>query len=438
MLLLGVAHWNAQAESVQFSKEIAPILANKCQVCHSPEKSKGGYRLHTFEALMQPGKSKSPVIVPGDPKGSHLYQLITATDEDDRMPQKDDPLSREQIALIQRWIQEGAHFDGPDPKALLTSLLPSEFPQPPGTYSRPSPVLALAFHPNGSEIAVNGYHEVTIWNPTTGELLRRLKPLPERVQCLAYNEDGTLIAVGGGEPGRSGEVVLMEASGNNRRVLGRTSDLFLDLCFHPKAPKLIACGADNAIRIYDLASGKQERSIEQHADWVTSIAFNTNGTRLASASRDKTARVYTYDTGDLEATYAEDNGVPISSVVFVNDQTAASAGKDRKIHFWEVAEAKKAGEIGGFDQEIFRLVHDGDMLFCAGADSSVRQYHLPDRKLVREYKGHRDWVYALAVNSTTKRLASGSYDGEVRIWNTDNGELITSFVAAPGYLAAKK
>ncbi len=75
-----------------FSIDIAPILQKKCIACHGPEKKKGGYQAQTYELLMKGGESKSAAITPGRPDQSKLFQLITAKDADDRMPQKDDPL----------------------------------------------------------------------------------------------------------------------------------------------------------------------------------------------------------------------------------------------------------------------------------------------------------------------------------------------------------
>src|SRR5688500_12819933 len=104
------------AEPVSFTRDIAPVLREKCLTCHGAEKAKGNYRLDTFELLNKPGSSKTAPIAPGKPSQSHLYELLTASDEDDRMPQKDEPLPKAQIAMIERWIREGAEFDGPDPK----------------------------------------------------------------------------------------------------------------------------------------------------------------------------------------------------------------------------------------------------------------------------------------------------------------------------------
>src|SRR5467141_2191385 len=108
---------------VSFSKDLAPILAKKCVACHGPEKSKGHFRLDSFDWLMKSGESKSAPVVSSQPEQSELVRRLTAKDEDDRMPQKDDPLPAEYIALIERWIKDGAKFDGADAKAPLITLI---------------------------------------------------------------------------------------------------------------------------------------------------------------------------------------------------------------------------------------------------------------------------------------------------------------------------
>src|SRR5688500_606711 len=99
------------AAGVRFTTDVAPLLVSKCQGCHGPRRQEGGDRLDTFERLMRPGDSEAAPVTPGRPELSEILRLIASKDEDERMPQKDDPLAPEQVALIERWVREGAKFD---------------------------------------------------------------------------------------------------------------------------------------------------------------------------------------------------------------------------------------------------------------------------------------------------------------------------------------
>src|SRR4051794_20474093 len=80
------------AQEVVFTRDIAPLLVQKCQGCHGPQKQKGGYRLDTFDRFTHPGDSEAAPVAPGRPEASELFRLITHPDPKKRMPQKDDPL----------------------------------------------------------------------------------------------------------------------------------------------------------------------------------------------------------------------------------------------------------------------------------------------------------------------------------------------------------
>ena len=77
-------------------------------------------------------------------------------------------------------------------------------------------------------------------------------------------------------------------------------------------------------------------------------------------------------------------------------------------------------------------VVQGKQVFAASADGLVKQFDFEAEKEVRTYPGHRDWVYALHGDAGANRLATGSYDGEVRIWDTATGNCLIAFTAAPG------
>jgi hypothetical protein len=120
-------------KKVDFIHQIQPIFKESCYSCHGPEKSKGGLRLD-IKARALKGGENGAAIVPGDSTKSSLLTRLTSRDEDERMPQKADPLSEDRIKLIRDWIDQGAVWPeavaGSDP-AKHWAFQPLTHPQPP-------------------------------------------------------------------------------------------------------------------------------------------------------------------------------------------------------------------------------------------------------------------------------------------------------------------
>ncbi len=98
-------------QTVEFNRDIRPILSDTCFQCHGPDqaKRKAKLRLDT-EAGAFADRDDTRVLVPGDPAKSELYRRITAEDEQERMPpvRSGRKLTERQIALLRRWIEQGA------------------------------------------------------------------------------------------------------------------------------------------------------------------------------------------------------------------------------------------------------------------------------------------------------------------------------------------
>lgn len=422
------------SSAVDFTRDIAPILIRECLACHSAEKAKGGYRVHNFSALLQPGKSKAAPIVPGKPDESELFLRLVTEDSDDRMPQDDEALGLSEIALVKEWITAGAKLDRGDALSNLALLLPREpHPSPPEYYPRPVPILGLAFSREGQSLATGGYHEVIIWN-LQGELQHRITNAPQRIHSLTFDPSGNRLAIAGGKPGRLGELTVYE-NGRLLTNLFRSADEFLSVAFSPDGKLLAGSGADNSIRVFRTENWEPVNVIQQHADWVTSIAFNTEGTKLLSASRDRTSRIYDSESGELQTTYVN-HSAAVSSAVFLPNEMVASAGREKIIHFWDEKEGQKRNQIGDIRGDIYELLSQDDFLFSAGADGQVKQFSSKDRKLLRTFAGDTDSVFSIAYHRATAKLAAGSYNGTVKIWDVKDGSLIASFSAAPSRAVA--
>lgn len=98
----------AQAATVDYFGEVRPLLEAKCYSCHQGGNGKGGLRLDQLAAAQKGGKSDGPAVVPGDVEGSSLIYRVSTDAGDDIMPPKGDTFTEEEIALLSRWIEEGA------------------------------------------------------------------------------------------------------------------------------------------------------------------------------------------------------------------------------------------------------------------------------------------------------------------------------------------
>ena len=420
---------------ISFAADVAPILQRRCVACHGPEKSKGRYRLDTFAGLLKLGGDQATVIA-GRPEKSRLFQLLVEKNPDDRMPQDAEPLPAAEIAVIRAWIAGGAKFDGANTSASLTALLPRPVhPPAPQRYAQPWPVTALTFNADGSELIAGGFHELTFWSVTNHALLRRVGGMPERIQALAWQPGGNWLAIAGGAPGRSGELLLLNVSSNSApRTLAVTSDAMLCATFSLDGSRLAAGGADRLLRVFAVKSGSEILRLEQHSDWVHSTAFSPDGQRLASASRDRTARVYNSTNGAAIATF-RGHEAAVEFVTFNDDgKVLLTAGTDRKVRFSSFTETNKPGEFAKFEVAVTGLARVKQSVFIALADGQVTQRRLVKRAEVRAFTGHGDRVTALAFHAPSQRLATGAHDGKVRLWNLADGKLLGEFTASPGFV----
>ena len=93
-----------------FNRDVRPILNNKCIACHGGVKESGGLSFILRESALKKLKSDKFAILPGDANGSELMARITSHDPEFRMPMNEEPLSKEEIKILEKWIDQGAEW----------------------------------------------------------------------------------------------------------------------------------------------------------------------------------------------------------------------------------------------------------------------------------------------------------------------------------------
>jgi hypothetical protein len=188
LVLLGVsAPLRETSAAVDFAKDIQPLLTKRCLDCHGPDKQKSEFRVDQRAVMLIGGDSGLKGIVPGDPGKSHLIELIKSADEDEIMPPKGDPLTKDQIALLEKWITEGAVVPGQmnavvEVKSDLWSLKPVKRPAVPEQRGAKTPIDAFLLQKlTEKNLAYNSAADARSLILRASVVLTGLEPTPERV-----------------------------------------------------------------------------------------------------------------------------------------------------------------------------------------------------------------------------------------------------------------
>lgn len=214
-------------------------------------------------------------------------------------------------------------------------------------------------------------------------------PFAGRVLALNFSPDGKLLASGGGEPSRSGEIVLwdVEKKAQVRKLTDAHSDTVLGLDFSRDGKQLASCAADKFVKVWTVADGKQVRSYEGHTHHVLDVSWRADGTRLVSAGADNVVKVWNAETGE-QVTTITGFGKQVTSVQFIGT---------------------------------------GDNIVSSGGDKTVRLHTASNRRNYRNFSGGTDYMYSAACSRDESLIVAGGEDGTLRIWNAKNGQSLFTF-----------
>ncbi len=435
MILLAIAPTSRAAERpVSFYKDVFPIFKRSCNGCHHPGKLKGDLDLTTYEAFQKGGKHGA-TFKPGNPKDSGIIEEISGTEPS--MPKEGDPLTKDEVALIERWITQGAKNDTP---ANANSFKLSE----PPTYTAPPVISAMAFSPDGKTLAVSGYHEVLLHKPDGSGLIARLVGESPRIESIAYSADGKLLGICGGAPARFGEIQIWDTATNGQlKSFKVTTDSVYGLSFSPEADRVAIGCADKTVRILALADGKELVKLENHSDWVFATTWTKDGKRILSGGRDRAMKLIDAANGQ----FIDDINKLIEGVLCFarhpKEDIVAYGGEQGVSRTYKISDNQgrtAANNDSNFLKEFDRLPGpvqaiaysaDGKTIAVGGVGGEVRLFDATEKKRVATLKGHEGAVFAVAFNPSTNQIATAGFEGKVRIFETTKGELVKEFIPVP-------
>ena len=225
-----------------------------------------------FQSMLAGGESGDAAIVPGRPDESRLVNVTTSHDGTAEMPPNAEPLSKKNLDTIRQWISEGALNDYSKPIANYTS-------ENPPSYSRLPMVTTLDFSPDGTQIAVSGFHEVLLlkvpedWNnkgseqPVFAEISARLIGLSSRIDGVKFSPNGKQLAVCGGSPGEFGELQVWDIQTGKLSLSKTVSfDTIYGVNWSPDGSTISFGCTDTTLRAIDAVTGEQ-RNCDRRSGW---------------------------------------------------------------------------------------------------------------------------------------------------------------------------
>jgi len=208
--------------------------------------------------------------------------------------------------------------------------------------------------------------------------------LIDRVNALAFSPDGRLLATGGGEPSRSGE-----------------------------------------LKIWDAAEGTVLRDLENlHSDCVTSLAFSPRGEWLASGGADRFARI-SHSSTNAPTIHLEGHTHHVLGVAWTPDgSTIASAGAEGAVKLWNPMTGERRRNIDGFSKEITGLqsVALTNQFVAVGGNGRGRIFRADGEK-VRDLAVTSEYLQAFAVTPDGETAIGADDHGRVTFWSLATGEI---------------
>lgn len=204
-------------------------------------------------------------------------------------------------------------------------------------------------------------------------------PFVNRVLALDFSPNGKLLATGGGDPSRAGELMIWDVE--KRAIVHNLKDAHSDTVFgvefSPTGDRLASGAADKFVKLHTVADGRYVRSYEGHTHHVLDVAWKADESEIASAGADNAVKIWNVETGEQKQTFTP-HTKQITSIQYIGTgQNVVTAGGDKTIRF---------------------------------STSSNRQNY-------RNFTTGTDFMYAAAASRDEEVVVAGGADGVLRVWD---------------------
>jgi len=288
-------------------------------------------------------------------------------------------------------------------------------------------VNVLALRADGRQLASAGDDgTVRLWNPKDDKVVRKIVAHEGPVLSIAYTPDGKGLVSGGDD----GELLVWDIEAGTR------------LASFSQGDKVRSVAGDGENRYLAVSSGgvsewfrfsKPVRTFTGHRGLVHRAVFSPNGKTAASAGSDKTVRFWNL-LRERPFRSVEAHDATVYSIEYNPDGSLlASGGYDTLVKLWDTRTGKEVRKLAGHDEVVvdFEFSNDGKSLFSCSFDMTVRKWSVEEGKEVAVYKGHPERLVGLALGPQGKEMISLDFAGHLISWNLHDGKILARRALSP-------
>jgi WD40 repeat protein len=290
-----------------------------------------------------------------------------------------------------------------------------------------TPRQVLSPSPGATIVSTSGHGlpgDLAHLTPQNAAQIREVAHINQSAQEVALSPDGTLLALAT----RYDRVFVYSTDrlDNPLRCLGSGWYWSMTVAFSPDGSMLVAGYDDGALRIWDSKTGAVLRVIAAHKNSVLDVTFSPDGQALASGGYDNLVRTWDVATG-TQLRELDGHRGDVYAVAYRPPEGAllVSGGENGEFHVWDVGEGVERAALSGHDWEVHALAFspDGSTLASGGYDGAIRLWDArtlgsdePQAVLGDDYSPS---VLALAYSPDGELLAAAFSDGMLHLWRTD-------------------
>ncbi|MFN2430362.1 MAG: WD40 repeat domain-containing protein [Cryomorphaceae bacterium] len=303
----------------------------------------------------------------------------------------------------------------------------------------------IAYSPDGNQVIANSSETTAgVWDMSNGKILHTLKH-EHPVRDAIFDPSGKYILTKSSRHTTlyTSSLILWNAeTGDLLHHLEGHTKIVTDMEFNSKGDKIITASEDGTARLWSAGTGELIQTFADREGRVNCVKFSSSGKTIATTSTDKTAKIRLADTGELQHTLHGHTDNVTYATYSPDGKRLFTASNDETVKVWNVETGEELQTLSGHPADVKHIAFSPDQKYLlttatgiAEVNNTIMLWDVSSLDLVhkiegnildKEAIGHRERINDALFNHNSELLICSDYDGEIKVWDTESGDLMNT------------